>query len=285
MAQQTRRSPGRPKKAQATQVEETDVLEATAPKKKSSPTIKWQEKKENRLSAEEWQTTGDKTPIALIIKQKNVTVFDSNQNKIRSIRYCPNENSIWTEEQSEFAKVGAIIFREGRLIVRSDQPNLKDFLRAHPGNVANGGATFKLRDVQKKIDEELETEFQAAEVVSIVRDKDILDLIPVAIYFGVNVDAKSSEIRHNLLRIAKRNPQAFIESFDSPQVQARAQVQQANDFDIIKVKSDGVYWTDSNTLIVSIPAGMDGYDVMTRFCLTEKGSLVHERIKDELAKL
>ena len=285
MAQQTRRSPGRPKKAQATQVEETDVLEAPVPKKKSSPTIKWQEKKENRLSAEEWQTTGDKTPIALIIKQKNVTVFDSNQNKIRSIRYCPNENSIWTEEQSEFAKVGAIIFREGRLIVRSDQPNLKDFLRAHPGNVANGGATFKLRDVQKKIDDELETEFQAAEVVSIVRDKDILDLIPVAIYFGVNVDAKSSEIRHNLLRIAKRNPQAFIESFDSPQVQARAQVQQANDFDIIKVKSDGVYWTDNNTLIVSIPAGMDGYDVMTRFCLTEKGSLVHERIKDELAKL
>ena len=285
MAQQTRRSPGRPKKAQATQVEETDVLEAPAPKKKSSPTIKWQEKKENRLSAEEWQTTGDKTPIALIIKQKNVTVFDSNQNKIRSIRYCPNENSIWTEEQSEFAKVGAIIFREGRLMVRSNQPNLKAFLRAHPGNEANGGSTFKLRDVQKKIDDELETEFQAAEVVSIVRDKDILDLIPVAIYFGVNVDAKSSEIRHNLLRIAKRDPQAFIESFDSPQVQARAQVQQANDFEIIKVKSDGVYWTDSNTLIVSIPAGMDGYDVMTRFCLTEKGSLVHERIKDELAKL
>ena len=285
MAQQTRRSPGRPKKAQAPQAEETTVLEAPAPKKKSAPTIKWEEKKDNRLSAEEWLTTGNKTPIALIIKQKNVTVYDPEKDKIRSIRYCPNEDSIWTDEQSEFAKVGAIIFREGRLIVRSDQPNLKKFLRAHPGNAANGGSTFKLRDPQKKIAEELETEFQEAEVVSIIRDKDILDLVPVAIYFGVNVDAKSSEIRHNLLRIAKRDPQAFIESFDSPQVQARAQVHQAKDFDIIKVKSDGVYWTDSNTLIVSIPAGMDGYDVMTRFCLTEKGSLVHERIKEELAKL
>lgn len=76
-------------------------------------------------------------------------------------------------------------------------------MRAHPGNAANGGSIFKLRDPQKKISQVLETEFKAAEVVSMVRDKDILDLVPVAIYFGVNVDAKSSEIRHNLLRIAK----------------------------------------------------------------------------------
>ena len=285
MAQQTRRAPGRPKKVQTPKVEESNVVETEAPKNKHSTTIKWQEKKENRLSAEEWQTTGNKTPIALIIKQKNVTVFDASQNKIRSIRYCPNENSIWTEEQSEFAQVGAIIFREGRLMVRSDQPNLKAFLKAHPGNEANGGSTFKQRNVQKKIDEELQTEFQAAEVVSIVRDKDILDLIPVAIYFGVNTDAKSSEIRHNLLRIAKRDPEAFMASFDSPQVQARAEIQQAIDFQIVSQKSNGAYWTDSNTLIVSTPAGMDTIDVMTRFCLTEKGSLVRERIKDELAKL
>tara|TARA_Y100001938_G_scaffold134435_1_gene194947 strand:+ start:7297 stop:8133 length:837 start_codon:yes stop_codon:yes gene_type:complete len=278
MAEQKRRSPGRPKKVQA---QDTDTAVA-AP---STPKIKWEEKQDSRMTAEEWVTVRSKNPVALIIKQKNVTVYDSEKDKIRSIRYCPNEDSIWTEEQSEFATVGAIIFRNGRLIVRSDQPNLKKFLRAHPGNAANGGSTFKLRDTTKKISQELETEFKAAEVVSMVRDKDILDLVPVAIYFGVNVDAKSSEIRHNLLRIAKRDPKAFIESFDSPQVQTRAQVQQANDFDIIKVKSDGVYWTDSNTLIVSIPAGMDGYDVMTRFCLTEKGSLVHERIKEELAKL
>jgi hypothetical protein len=278
MAEQKRRSPGRPKKVQA---QDADTAVAVAP----TPTIKWEEKKDSRMTAEEWLITGKKTPVALIIKQKNVTVYDPEKDKIRSIRYCPNEDSIWTEDQSEFATVGAIIFREGRLIVRSDQPNLKKFLRAHPGNAANGGSTFYLRDTTKKISQELETEFKAAEVVSMVRDKDILDLVPVAIYFGVNVDAKSSEIRHNLLRIAKRDPKAFIESFDSPQVQTRAQVQQAKDFDIIKVKSNGVYWTDSNTLIVSIPAGMDGYDVMTRFCLTEKGSLVHERIKEELAKL
>jgi len=285
MAQQTRRSPGRPKKAQAPQAEETTVLEAPAPKKKSAPTIKWEEKKTDEFSAEEWIVNGKKVPVALIIKQKNVTFFDPEQNRIRSIRYCPNENSIYTEEQSEFAQLGAVVFRDGRLIVRGNQPNLKAFLRAHPGNVANGGNTFKLKDPEKNISEKLESEFKSAEVVSLVRDTDILDLVPVAIYFGINVDAKSSEIRHNLLRVAKRDPQVFIESFDSPQVQARAHIQQADDFDIITVKSDGVYWTDSNTLIVSIPAGMDGYDVMTRFCLTEKGSLVYERIKDELAKL
>lgn len=279
MAEQSRRSPGRPKKAQE---KTSDVAVAEAPKRQ---TIKWQEKKKSRMSAEEWVIASKKKPIAVIIKQKGVTVYDEEKNAIRSIRYCENENSIYVDEQSEFARVSPIVFREGRLIVRGNQPNLKAFLHAHPSNVENGGNTFRLSDPDKTVEEELASEFIEAEVVSMVRDKDIMDLIPVAIFFGVNTNSKSSSIRRELLRIAKSNPQNFINAFDSPQVQARAHVQQAIDFQIVNNRADGVYWSDSNQLIVSTPAGMDGVDVMSRFCLTDKGSLVYDRIKDELAKL
>lgn len=282
MAQQTKRAPGRPKKVQ-TEAAPKVVQELKTERPKAS--VKWKEKKEEGLRSYEYEIAREKKGKAIILKQNGVTVFDKESGKVELIRYCPNENSIYVKDQSEFAIVGAIIFRDGRLFVPADKPNLHRFLEAHPSNTKNGGTLFRLVDKQKDIDADLDKEFEMASVVSMIRDKDILDLIPVAIYFGVNTDAKSGEIRHNLLRIAKRDPGAFIASFDSPQVQARAEIQQAVDFQIISKRSNGAYWTDSNTLIVSTPAGMDTIDVMTRFCLTEKGSLVRERIKDELAKL
>ena len=65
---------------------------------------------------------------------------------------------------------------------------------------------------------------------------------------------------------------------DNPQVKTRSAVMQAVDFQILRNSSEGMYWFDSNRLIVSTPAGMDSVDVMTRFCLTEKGAPVYEQI-------
>jgi hypothetical protein len=38
-------------------------------------------------------------------------------------------------------------------------------------------------------------------------------------------------------------------------------------------------------MIVSVPAGMEPVDVMTRFCLTEKGAAVLSTLEDKLEKL
>ena len=117
----------------------------------------------------------------------------------------------------------------------------------------------------------MKKEFALSEAIDLVRDSEITDLLPIAIYFGININSPVSEIRYNLLQIAKKKTTEFMEAFDSPQVTTRASIQQASDFQIINVKSDGVYWFDSNSLIVSVPVGQDPNDVMTRFCLTEKG--------------
>jgi hypothetical protein len=284
MAQQTRRSPGRPKKAQAPQMEDTSVLEPPAPvKKKDSSFVKWEEKERDNKNVE--YIIDRKAGIAYLVKQTNVTVYDKERDTVRTMRYCPNEPSIWMDEQSSNAVRGSIVFRSGRLFVRAEQPNLRKFMELHPDNELNGGNVFRIVDKTKDAEEELVKEFEVYDAVSKVRDTDITDLIPVAMFFGVNTSAKSSEIRHNLLRIAKRSPQNFIEAFDSPQVKTRAMVQQCFDYQILTSKSNGCYWHDSNKLIVSTPAGMDTLDVMTRFCLTEKGSLVLDRIESELAKL
>jgi hypothetical protein len=143
------------------------------------------------------------------------------------------------------------------------------------------------REVNKRKDaeKELAREFLLTDAISKVRDTDINELLPVAIYFGININTPVSEIRYNLLNIAKKKTEEFLESFDSPQVMARSTVQQAKEYQILNVKSSGVYWFDSNSLIVSVPVGQDPIDVMTRFCLTEKGSSTLANLEERLERL
>jgi hypothetical protein len=68
-------------------------------------------------------------------------------------------------------------------------------------------------------------------------------------------------------------------------VTTKAEILQAADFQIISLAPEGVYWFDSNRLIISVPAGQDAADILTRYCLTEKGAIVHNAIKEKLAEL
>jgi hypothetical protein len=123
------------------------------------------------------------------------------------------------------------------------------------------------------------------DAVALVREKSIDELIPVALSLGVDTDRNIKEIRYDLLREAKARPRQFIELFDNPIVKTRSVVMQAVDFQILNSKKDGMFWFDSNSLIISTPAGLDSTEVMTQFCMTDKGSPVFEKLKEELSRL
>lgn len=271
---QPKRSPGRPKAPVA-------AATATAPAAPKKRTIKRKEKLSTTVEYEIPSRAG----VVYMLPQKGITVFDEENNTVREIRYCPNEPSIWVDEQSDNALKESVAFREGKLFVPREKPNLKEFLDLHPMNMKNGGKVFKLVDKMRDAERELEREFKLTEAIAMVRDKDIQDLLPIALYFKVNINQPTSEIRYNLLRIAKTKTKEFIEAFDSPQVTTRATIQQAGDYQIINLKKDGVYWFDSNSLIVSVPVGQDAMDVMVRFCLTEKGAPVLGDIEERLDRL
>lgn len=271
---QPKRSPGRPKAPAA-------AATAPAPAAPKKRTIKRQENLTKTVEYEIPKRAG----VVYMLPQKGITVFDEENNTVREIRYCPNEPSIWVDEQSDNALKESVAFREGKLFVPREKPNLKKFLDVHPMNIMNGGKVFKEVDKQRDAERELEREFKLTEAVAMVRDKDIQELLPIALYFKVSINQPTSEIRFNLLRIAKNKPQEFIEAFDSPQVTTRATIQQAGDYQIINMKADGVYWFDSNRLIVSVPVGQDSMDVMVRFCLTEKGAPVLSDIEERLDRL
>lgn len=281
MTQQTRRA-GRPRKAEV-QENEAQVVEAPvkqAPSKKKAPILRKEVEDTHTL----WEIPKN-GGIAFMIQQRGITVYDKETDGVRQMRYCPNENSIWVDEQSENAKKEAVIFRNGNLMVPKEKPNLRKFLEHHPQNIANGGTTFRLVNETKKAEDELKKEFSQVDAIAAVRDKDIQELLPVAIYYGMNIDRSTSDIRYDLLKIAKSKPTEFLQAFDSPQVVARSVIRQAADYQIIDLRKDGAYWFDSNGLIVSVPVGQTAIDVMTRFCLTEKGSSVLASLEERLERL
>jgi len=282
MTQEVKKAPGRPK-AQTKAVEEA-VMESPvkfAPVAKKKRNIK---RSETILHHAEYEIPKN-AGIVYMLPQKGITVYDEEKDTVREMRYCPNEPSIWADEQGDNARKETVVFREGKLFVPRDKPNLRQFMDLHPMNINNGGKIFRQIDKKKDAEIELKREFLLTDAIGMVRDKDINELLPIALYFGVNINTPVTEIRYNLLNIAKKKTSEFIQAFDSPQVQTRSTIQQAKDYQIINLKADGCYWFDSNRLIVSVPVGQDSIDIMVRFCLTEKGASVLATLEDRLDKL
>tara|TARA_R110002096_G_scaffold170211_2_gene342442 strand:+ start:243 stop:1103 length:861 start_codon:yes stop_codon:yes gene_type:complete len=280
----TRRAPEHPKKAQKTPEVPTPTVEAKeAVKEAPKRSKKILRKKKEEVNS--MYTIPKGGGIVYMLKQKGVTVYDEKTDVVRAMRYCPNEQSIWLDEQGVNARKEAVVFRDGNLMVAKNKPNLKEFLELHPMNISNGGTVFEKVDTTKDSEVELQKEFSKTEAVSLVRDKDINDLLTVAIYYGIDVNKSTSDIRYELLKTAKKNPTEFIKAFDSPQVVAKSAIRQAADYQIIDIRNDGVYWFDSGGLIVSVPVGAKADDVMTRFCLTEKGSTVLDALEEKMARL
>ena len=219
------------------------------------------------------------------LKQNNITIFDEETGRVRQLRYSPNEMSILADEQSENIIREQIVFINKNLLVQYTKPNLQKYLDLHPDNIANGGKVFHLVDTEKKATVELDKEFMALDAVGMVRDKSIDELLPVAMYLGIDTNQKNMEIKRELLQEAKANPKRFIEMFDNPVVKVKSTIMSAVDFQILRADQDGLKWYDSNRLIVATPAGQDTIDIATRFCLSEKGAMVLDEIESQLSKI
>ena len=269
MNQTTKRSPGRPKKAAPAAQEQ--------PTKKAKRSVK---RKDVAYEAREFQALNSGGTFMLM--QSGLTIYDESTDSIREVRYCENENSIFRDEQNDNAVKSPIIFRMGRLFVPKQKPNLMEYLRVHPGNKANGGALFAVVDAVKKAELDIDAEFLLNDAITLLRTKELDDLLAVALAFGIDIDRPIAEVKHDLLLKAKKSPKTFIESFDNPVVSMKSMVKQAANYQVISAKPDGIKWFDTNKLIISVPAGQDPVDVFVRYCMTEAAAPVVAEIERQL---
>ena len=222
------------------------------------------------------------TNAVYMMHQRNVTFYDKDNDTVRQIRYCPSEPSIFVEDQSDTAVRKSVIFTDGRLFVTPDKPNLREYMLAHPGNRANGGKIFYQVDKEKKAQVDVSKEFATADAILMVKEKAFEDLLSVAASLGFNVDRQAAEIKHDLLMYAKKNPTEFIKMFDNPEVTMKAKIRMAMKYGIIEVDKGAARWKDTGNMIVSVPAGRNGVDVLLRFLLTEAGAPTVEELERQL---
>jgi hypothetical protein len=250
---------------------------ATVQKK---PPIKRTIKDENTMPVLYETITGG--GIFFKLKSGNLSVYDEETDAVRGIQYCPQEPSIFKDEQSQGALKGHVIFRNKMLLVERTKPNLLKFLELHPGNAANGGSLFKKVEKEKNTEQEVEREFLVNDAISIVKSRPIDELLPLAMSLNIETNQKNMEIKRELVMQAKRDPRKFLDMLNNPLVNARSSVMQAFDFNILKNNGGAVVWHDTGKMVVAIPVGQSYVEVVTRFVMTDQGASVLSEIERQL---
>ena len=272
-----------PKKGHPAKAKEAATITPVASmetKKQSTPPAKRQIRRETKKNEVLEYRLFKKSGATFLMVQKNVTIVEDG--KLREIRYCPNEPTIYRDEQDKSSTRQAVVFLDGVIYVRPDQPNLAEYLDKHPENKKNGGNRFYLYEEEKVSEARLEDEFEVHDAISLIRTKDLDDLLSVAISYGLNIDRPVNEIKHDLMVTAKKSPKNFIEAFDNPIVEMKSKMAQARKYQVIRVKGDGIFWYDSNKLIISVPSGKDPMDILVRHCMTEAAAPLVAEIERQL---
>lgn len=136
-----------------------------------------------------------------------------------SLRYIRGMSEIIEEKQGNVAKSGRAIVLRGGKIVASDSA-LKEFLRRHPDNRANGGASFYEFDPVRQAEDKLKLEdardkarFMAGQGLENKEAYRIAKLLRLP-----NIEIlDDSEIRVFLRDFASRDPDTFNELAASPE--------------------------------------------------------------------
>ena len=269
---------GRPVTRKKTEAPQAPTAKKPVAKKRA---VKRNLPDENKLP-KLYETVGGRGGIFMKLKSDGINVYDDETGAVRQIRYCPGEQSIYVDEQSENAVKEHVVFRNKMLTVRYDQPNLIAFLEKHPENADNGGGVFQLVNKEIDVEKEVEKEFLITDAITMIKARPIDELVPVAMALNINTNQKDLQLKRALVQYAKKNPTKFMGMFDNPMVHARTTVMQAMDFQIVTQKGGAIVWADTGKMIVSVPVGQDSVDTLTRFVMTDKGASVLSEIDNQL---
>lgn len=272
--------PVAPKRGRPRVQAETPKVEATKAPKKKVLTRQKDKRKEPKLFE-----IIDGGGIYYKLRSSRVMYFDEKENLLRELRYCAAEPSCYADEQSDRAVRSHVVFRDKRLLVMPNQPNLLQYLELHPDNEANGGNVYRL--VNEEVDHEqiIENEFLVHDAITLIKSRPIDELLPLAMALNIDINQSPLAVKRALVALAKSDARKFLDMNSNPLVEARSSVQQAFEFDIFRSNGGAVVWSDTSKMVVAIPAGMDRIEVTTRFVMTDAGSATLAEIERQLAEI
>lgn len=252
----------------------------------------------SKNQTKEYRLANDRSGESAIIKvgrNGKLTIFDDVKNVRRAIRHCPNQKSIFIDEQDKFAKVEPIIFKNGYLSVAGNQPMTQLFLDMHPSNVVNGGITFEGVDdeleAKEEIElEELQTKLRSAVMTMAEQKNGLLKLSSVAAVIEGSVEGvsrmKTSELKRVIYNKIEDDPEYFTDDsgnitiFDDESVDRKYVVLTALKHGVLMKSPNGrsMLWGDNKQLIVTAPIGVEFNDYFANYLTTDDGVLIFDEI-------
>jgi len=221
-------------------------------------------------------------------------IYDPEKDQSRTIRYAIGETSIYKDEQPAEVVLGDILFQNGSIIVPYTNPTLIKFLTLSNHNGENphrkpeAERMFVELNPARDAEEALEKEEATARAKALVFTLPFEQIAGYARVLGINVKRSASEIKHDMVRWAEKDPKGFMAGIDDPKTKRQQGVYEATGCGVIEVSGKGAYWKagDKKSLITPIPAGVHGVEWFAEWTLTDdEGKEVYKEIEKKTKAL
>ncbi len=216
--------------------------------------------------------SGFKTPLTYKIKSKGILHFDEDKGINREIRYATNQNSLFRDEQDNYARLAHVIFNDGVLFVPRNNPMLQQFLSFyHP----DAGVKWIEIDDEKEAADEVDLIEQEIAATSLVQELDIEHLEAIMrTELGSSVTSMSSkELKRDAYRFAKSNPALFVELSKDEDIKLRNLANRAVEMGIIKLTDDNTVFkfAANGKKIMTVPFDQHPYAALASYFKTDEG--------------
>lgn len=251
-----------------------------------------------KLKDKTYRLTNNRSGASFLLQagtNKNLVIFDESKGYMRAIRHCPNEKSIYLEDQSPYAIVEPVIFEQGFLEVKLQKQQTQDFLSVHPGNVANGGGLFEEIDNEAEASRDVEYDEIVSKIKNVVREKGEeedgiyeLEMVASVISGSLHTVAGMSkgELKRLIYNEIDSDPDYFINEagdvtvFDDQDMHRKYATLSALKDGVIKKSLNGrsMLWGNGDK-IIGAPQGVDITEHFSQFLSSDEGMLVFDEIK------
>ena len=209
--------------------------------------------------------------------------FDKETGQQEELRYATNQNSPLVSEQKGQATLGHIIFENGTLFVPKEKQNLQKLLSLyHPGLNIKYTEFNAVEEAEDDLDY-LELEVEAMNA-AFSMDIDVAEAI-VRVEVGSRVNKMSSkEIKRDLLLLARKNPNLFLELANDDNIPLRNLAIRATESGIIRLSQDQrtFHWGENDRKLMTVPFDENPYSAMAAFFKTDEGINIFKSIEKKL---
>tara|TARA_R100001530_G_scaffold135456_1_gene112701 strand:+ start:123 stop:950 length:828 start_codon:yes stop_codon:yes gene_type:complete len=268
---------------------QADVMEApvkVAPEPaKEKPVVK---NKDWEIKDRTYILTRNQEPLTFTIPGRHTRKhpllwFDETTQKQRELRYATNMNSPFADEQKGEATLGHIVFRDGTLSVSKENIALQKLLSLyHP--MKNRRYT-ELKPKAIAMDELAHIEVEI-EALNAAKNLDIEHAEAIVrVEYGSKVNALSSkELRRDLMLLAKKNPQLFLDLAADENVKLRNFAVTACEQGIIRMSQDqrSFHWASNDRKLMTVPFDENPYSAFAAWFKTDEGVEVYKSIEKRL---